>query len=53
MDHTGSAGLAGLIELMRSGDVGTDETVAVLFTGVRRGNQPSGATSHPLERSAR
>jgi len=34
--HTGSAGLAGLIELRRSGAVAAGETVAVLLTGVER-----------------
>lgn len=33
---TGSAGLAGLIELRRSGAVAPTETVGVLFTGVER-----------------
>jgi hypothetical protein len=41
VDHTGSAGLAGLIELRRSGEVGPDETIAVLFTGVRRAAAPA------------
>lgn len=36
VDHTGSAGLAGLLELSRRGDLRPDERVAVLFTGVRR-----------------
>jgi threonine synthase len=36
VDHTGSAGLAGLLELSRSGHIGRDERVAVLFTGIRR-----------------
>ncbi|HYM97223.1 MAG TPA: pyridoxal-phosphate dependent enzyme [Candidatus Sulfotelmatobacter sp.] len=36
VDHTGSAGLAGLMALVRSGSVGADENVAVLFTGVKR-----------------
>jgi threonine synthase len=40
VDPTGTAGLAGLIELRRSGDVAPDETVAVLFTGVRRAAPP-------------
>jgi threonine synthase len=34
--HTGSAGLAGLIDLRRAGAVGPGERVAVLFTGVER-----------------
>lgn len=36
VDHTGSAGLAGLVELCNAGAVGRDERVAVLFTGVTR-----------------
>ena len=36
VDHTGSAGLAGLIALRRNGDAVPGERVAVLFTGVRR-----------------
>jgi threonine synthase len=35
-DHTGTAGLAGLISLTRDGLVEPDETVAVIFSGVRR-----------------
>jgi len=37
VDHTGSAGLAGLLELARRGEIGSDERVALLFTGIRRG----------------
>jgi threonine synthase len=37
VDPTGSAGLAGLLDLRRAGVVGADERAAVLFTGVRRG----------------
>ncbi|HET8659938.1 MAG TPA: pyridoxal-phosphate dependent enzyme [Micromonosporaceae bacterium] len=36
VDHTGSSGLAGLLQLRRSGEVGEHHRVAVLFTGVRR-----------------
>ena len=36
-DHTGTAGLAGLIQLTRDGLVGPDESVAVIFSGARRG----------------
>jgi threonine dehydratase len=36
VDHTGSAGLAGLLELSRRGALGANERVAVLFTGARR-----------------
>jgi threonine synthase len=59
-DPTGTAGLAGLLALTRSGLVRPDETVAVLFTGVRR---PDGrdeapavaqiAATRPLEQTAR
>jgi threonine synthase len=35
-DHTGTAGLAGLMSLTRDGIVQPDETVAVIFSGVRR-----------------
>jgi threonine synthase len=36
VDPTGSAGLAGLVHLRRTGEVSDDETCAVLFTGIRR-----------------
>ncbi len=36
VDHTGSAGLAGLLHLHHSGGIQPHESVAVLFTGVRR-----------------
>ncbi len=36
VDHTGSSGLAGLLELARRGEIGKQERVAVLFTGIRR-----------------
>jgi threonine synthase len=36
VDPTGSAGLAGLLHLRAGGDVRPDESVGVLFTGVRR-----------------
>jgi threonine synthase len=35
--HTGSAGLAGLIELARRGELRREERVAVLFTGAAQG----------------
>jgi len=35
-DHTGTAGLAGLIQLTRDGVVRPDETVAVILSGARR-----------------
>jgi threonine synthase len=40
VDHTGSAGLAGLLELRRRGVVDPKETIALLFTGVRRDAEP-------------
>jgi threonine synthase len=36
VDPTGSSGLAGLIEMRRSGGIGDHDRVAVLFTGLRR-----------------
>jgi len=35
-DHTGSSGLAGLMELLRDGSLGAGESVAVFLTGVTR-----------------
>jgi threonine dehydratase len=37
VDHTGSAGLAGLMEALKQGHIRPDERVAVLFTGAIRG----------------
>ena len=37
VDHTGAAGLAGLLQLVREGVVAPRENVAVIFSGVRRG----------------
>ena len=48
-DPTGTAGLAGLLELRRHGVVGSSETVAVLFTGVRRDGAPATDPSHAHE----
>jgi threonine synthase len=60
VDATGSAGLAGLMALLRSGDVRPDETVAVLFTGARRHEdrhaavvEATGAPTRPRESSGR
>jgi threonine synthase len=36
VDATGASGLAGLVELRRSGEIGDHERVAVLFTGRQR-----------------
>ena len=49
-DHTGTAGLAGLVELVGNGSVGPGESVAVLFTGVRRGPHPAATTHNSGER---
>jgi threonine synthase len=42
VDHTASAGLAGALELVRQGRIGPDETLAVIFTGVRRESPANG-----------
>jgi threonine dehydratase len=44
-DATGTAGLAGLLESARHGDLRPDETVAVLFTGARRTPATAAAVS--------
>jgi len=36
VDTTGAAGLAGLLEMRRSGAIGASDHAAVLFTGIRR-----------------
>jgi len=36
VDPTGSSGLAGLLQMRRSGEIGDRDRVAVLFTGVQR-----------------
>jgi threonine synthase len=53
VDPTGSAGLAGLIELRESGRVGDDERVALLFTGVdrSRSTETKGARDEELSRA--
>jgi threonine synthase len=43
VDHTGTAGLAGLIQLTRDGLVRPDETVAVIFSGARRSSDAPGS----------
>jgi threonine synthase len=50
-DETGTAGLAGLLALARRGDLATTETVAILFTGIRRTTASDGATTRPTDRS--
>ncbi len=54
VDPTGTAGLAGLLELRRRGAVGDDETVAVLFTGVtRRAGSPNDGPGTPSAHGGR
>ncbi len=51
-DATGTAGLAGLIALREAGDIGDDERVAVLFTGIdRTTTQRKGASDAELSRA--
>ena len=50
-DETGTAGLAGLMRLARDGHVRPDETVAVIFSGIRRTDSPA-AGGRPLDQSA-
>jgi threonine synthase len=47
VDPTGSAGLAGLLDLRRHGRVDSNETVAVIFTGVRRDTATTADTTDP------
>ena len=52
VDHTGSAGLAGLLDLARTRAIHPDENVAVLFTGaVRRPPSPAPG-EQPVTRAA-
>ena len=44
VDHTGSAGLAGLLQLARSGALRPDETVVICFSGITR---------HPVQEDTR
>jgi len=41
-DETGTAGLAGLMQALAAGASLVDDTVAILFTGARRGGPPAG-----------
>jgi threonine synthase len=53
VDHTGSAGLAGLMALARASALDPDETVGVLFTGVvRRPGDGAGAGGRSAASSA-
>ncbi len=51
VDPTGSAGLAGLLDLVRTRAIGPDESVAVLFTGAVRRPTPSPG-GQPVTREA-
>jgi threonine synthase len=61
VDHTGSAGLAGLLALRSAGEVAPDERVAVLFTGAVRAAPTRGrkrdeelpGTRHPVAQGLR
>jgi threonine synthase len=61
VDPTGSAGLAGLLALRDAGEIGDDERVAVLFTGVVRRDQTKersrdeklSGTRHPVAQGLR
>jgi len=52
VDHTGSAGLAGLLDLVRTRAVGPHETVAVLFTGAVRRPPTPAPGDQPVTRAA-
>jgi threonine synthase len=49
VDATGAAGLAGLLEAAATGAIHDGETVAVLFTGIRRDEPPTEPTAPPGE----
>lgn len=51
VDHTGSAGLAGLQALRAAGAVGDDEKVALLFTGVVRTHATERTDDEELRRT--
>jgi threonine synthase len=61
VDHTGSAGLAGVLALREAGEIEADERIAVLFTGVvrtapaeRRGSDEElPRTRHPVAQGLR
>jgi threonine synthase len=61
VDHTGTAGLAGLLALRDAGEVGDDERIAVLFTGVvrtapakrRESDEELSGSRHPVAQGLR
>jgi threonine synthase len=52
VDHTGSAGLAGLLDLVRTRAIRPDENVAVLFTGAVRRPPTPAPGDQPVTRAA-
>ena len=52
VDHTGSAGLAGLLDLVRTRAIHPDENVAVLFTGAVRRPPTPAPGDQPVTRAA-
>jgi threonine synthase len=52
VDHTGSAGLAGLLDLVRTRAINPDENVAVLFTGAVRRPPTPAPGEQPVTRAA-
>jgi threonine synthase len=52
VDHTGSAGLAGLLDLVRTRAIHPDENVAVLFTGAVRRPPTPAPGEQPVTRAA-
>jgi threonine synthase len=61
VDHTGTAGLAGLLALRDAGEIADDERIAVLFTGVvrtapaerRESDEELPGTRHPVAQGLR
>jgi threonine synthase len=61
VDHTGSAGLAGLLALRDAHEIGDDERIALLFTGVvrtapaerRESDEELPGTRHPVAQGLR
>jgi threonine synthase len=52
VDHTGTAGLAGLLDLVRTRAIRPDENVAVLFTGAVRRPPTPAPGDQPVTRAA-